>query len=411
MTVKIRFDEVVKIFGRRPESGPLDLLRSGASNNEVSERTGHVVGVAGVTLDVHEGEIFVVMGLSGSGKSTLVRLANRLHDLTAGHVHVDGEDICAEHRVPTADPPTSNKRMQEIRRTKMAMVFQHFALFPHMTVAENAAYGLKVQGVDESRRRERALAMLEQVGLGSWGDHLPLELSGGMQQRVGLARALATDPDVLLMDEAFSALDPLIRRKMQDELLELQAKVQKTILFVTHDINEALRLGNRVAIMRDGRIVQVGTPTEIVTHPADEYVAEFMADVDQAKVVEAGFVMRSVRPLVLGESTLVAAQDASAGEGPVYVVDSEGHPVGLAIPERLEEAIRNGSKDLSSALVPDFPLAAKTSVCADLFGLCGSGLPIAVVDERGRLRGVVQPLELLSSLGAVQALGTTRQMS
>lgn len=269
------------------------------------------------------------MGLSGSGKSTLVRLANRLHEPTAGHVFVDGEDICSVHSAPAADPPASKKRMQEIRRTKMAMVFQHFALFPHMTVAENAAYGLKVQGVDEAQRRERALAVLEQVGLGSWADHFPRELSGGMQQRVGLARALATGPDVLLMDEAFSALDPLIRRKMQDELLELQARVRKTILFVTHDINEALRLGNRVAIMRDGRIVQVGTPTEIVTRPGDDYVADFMADVDQAKVVEAGYVMSSARPLVLGETTLVAARNAAAREGAYYIVDREGHPVGL----------------------------------------------------------------------------------
>ena len=407
MTVKIRFDEVVKIFGKHPDREPLDMLRSGVAKDEVFERTGHVVGVSGVTLDVHEGEVFVVMGLSGSGKSTLVRLANRLHDLTAGHVSVDGEDICAQHRSPADGPAASEKRMQEIRRTKMAMVFQHFALFPHMTVAENAAYGLKVQGVDESRRRTRALAMLEQVGLGSWGDHLPRELSGGMQQRVGLARALATDPDVLLMDEAFSALDPLIRRKMQDELLELQAKVRKTILFVTHDINEALRLGNRVAIMRDGRLVQVGTPTEIVTRPADEYVAEFMADVDQAKVIEAGYVMSSVRPLALGDTTLVAARNAAAREGAHYLVDGEGHPVGLATPERLEEAIRSGSEDLSSALLRDFPRAAKTSVCAELFGLCGSGLPIAVVDERGRLQGVVQPLELLSRLGAVEVVGAT----
>jgi glycine betaine/proline transport system ATP-binding protein len=407
MTVKIRFDEVVKIFGKHPDREPLDMLRSGVAKDEVFERTGHVVGVAGVTLDVHEGEVFVVMGLSGSGKSTLVRLVNRLHELTAGHVHVDGEDICSEHRAPAPDPPTSEKRMQEIRRTKMAMVFQQFALFPHMTVAQNAAYGLKVQGVEETRRLERARAMLEQVGLGTWGDSLPRELSGGMQQRVGLARALATDPDVLLMDEAFSALDPLIRRNMQDELLELQAKVRKTILFVTHDINEALRLGNRVAIMRDGRIVQVGTPTEIVTRPADEYVAEFMADVDQAKVVEAGYVMSSARPLVLGETTLVAARNAAAMHGPSYVVDGEGHPVGLATSERLETAVRDGSKDLASALVRDFPRAAETSVCAELFGLCGSGSPIAVVDERGRLQGVVQPLELLSRLGAVEVVGAT----
>lgn len=407
MAVKIRFEDVVKIFGKRPEGEPLEMLRAGASKGEVLERTRHVIGVAGVTLDVEQGEIFVVMGLSGSGKSTLVRMVNRLYEPTAGHVYVDGEDVCSVHRAPAAQPPTSKKRMQEIRRTKMAMVFQHFGLLPHLTVAENVAYGLKVQGVDEEGRRRRAREVLEQVGLRDWAEQFPRELSGGMQQRVGLARALATDPDILLMDEAFSALDPLIRRKMQDELLELQARVRKTILFVTHDINEAFRLGSRVAIMKDGGIVQTGTPTQIVTSPEDEYVADFMADVDQAKVVEAGYVMSTARAHVLGETTVVAARNAATREGAYYVVDGEGRPVGLATAERLEEAISNGSEDLSTALVRDFPRAAKTSVCAELFSLCGSGLPIAVVDERGLLQGVVQPLELLSRLGAVEVVGAT----
>jgi glycine betaine/proline transport system ATP-binding protein len=406
MVPKIRFEDVVKIFGRRPDGEPLEMLRGGASKAEVLERTRHVIGVAGVTLDVVEGEIFVVMGLSGSGKSTLVRMANRLHEPTAGHVFVDGEDVCSVHRDPADGPAASERRMQEIRRTKMAMVFQHFGLFPHLTVADNVAYGLKVQGADEEHRRRRAWDVLEQVGLRDWAEQFPNELSGGMQQRVGLARALATDPDILLMDEAFSALDPLIRRNMQDELLELQSRLRKTILFVTHDINEAFRLGNRVAIMKDGLIVQVGTPTEIVTQPEDDYVAEFMADVDQAKVVSVGYVMSKVRPLVLGETTLVAARNAAAREGAFYLIDDEGRPVGLATAQRLEDAIGNASDDLSSALERDFPRAAETVVCAELFGLCGSGYPIAVVDEQGRLQGVVQPLELLSRLGAVEVVAT-----
>jgi glycine betaine/proline transport system ATP-binding protein len=294
--------------------------------------------------------------------------------------------------------------MQEIRRTKMAMVFQHFGLFPHLTVAENVAYGLKVQGVEEGHRRRRAWEVLEQVGLRDWAEQFPRELSGGMQQRVGLARALATDPDILLMDEAFSALDPLIRRQMQDELMDLQNRVRKTILFVTHDINEAFRLGNRVAIMKDGRIVQTGTPTQIVTNPEDDYVAEFMADVDQAKVVTAEYVMVPVEALPLGTATAERARRAVADTGPSYVVDEERRPVGLLTPESVARIGADGAPELARALVRDFPRVPDRTVCAQLFGLCGSGLPIAVVDENGRLRGVVKPLELLTRLGAVEVV-------
>jgi glycine betaine/proline transport system ATP-binding protein len=408
MAAKIRFKDVVKIFGKRPEGEPLEMLRAGASKAEVFERTRHVIGVAGLTLDVVEGEIFVVMGLSGSGKSTLVRMANRLYDPTAGHVYVDGEDICTVHSDPAWGPPASKKRMQEIRRTKMAMVFQHFGLLPHLTVTENVAYGLKVQGVEEGHRQRRAWEVLEQVGLRDWAEHFPRELSGGMQQRVGLARALATDPDILLMDEAFSALDPLIRRKMQDELLELQARVRKTILFVTHDISEAFRLGNRVAIMKDGSIVQTGTPTQIVTNPEDDYVAEFMADVDQAKVVTADYVMVPAEALVLGSATAESARRACADSGPSYVVDEERRPVGLLTSESVEGIAGEGAQDdLARALVRDFPRVPDRAVCAELFGLCGSGLPIAVVDQDGRFLGVVKPLELLTRLGAVEVVDSS----
>ncbi|HWO69746.1 MAG TPA: glycine betaine/L-proline ABC transporter ATP-binding protein [Actinomycetota bacterium] len=379
MEPKIRFEDVIKIFGPRPSGVPLELLRGGATKERIFRETGHVVAVAGVSLDVAEGEIFVVMGLSGSGKSTLVRLANRLVEPTAGRVLIDGRDI-----VGLAD-----REVQEIRRTKMAMVFQHFALFPHMTVAENAAYGLKARGVEPRQRRERALEVLAQVGLAEWADHYPRELSGGMQQRVGLARALAPDPDILLMDEAFSALDPLIRRRMQDELLEIQSRVRKTILFVTHDMDEALRLGDRVAIMRDGRIVQVGTPAEIVATPADGYVAAFVADVDRARVVQVAFVMRDA-PAVRDEEVAVdGAARAAAATGACFVVDADGRPVAL-VTARPGEIRR------------DFERVVETAVVADLFGRFRSGLPVAVVDEQGRLRGMVGPTDLLAALGRLE---------
>ncbi len=373
---KIRFEEVVKIFGPRPTRAPLDLLRAGASKERIFRETGHVVALAGVTLDVSEGEIFVVMGLSGSGKSTLVRLANRLVEPTAGRVLIDGQDI-----VGLAD-----KEVQEIRRTKMAMVFQHFALFPHMTVAENAAYGLKARGVEPRQRRERALEVLAQVGLAEWADHRPQELSGGMQQRVGLARALAPDPDILLMDEAFSALDPLIRRRMQDELLEIQSRVRKTILFVTHDMDEALRLGDRVAIMRDGRIVQVGTPAEIVAAPADGYVAEFVADVDRARVVQVAFVMRDA-PAVRDEEGAAEALTRAEAARACFVVDADGRPVALTA---------------AGSVRRDFERVPETAVVAELFGRFRSGLPVAIVDADGRLRGMVGPTDLLAALGRLE---------
>ncbi|MEZ4638125.1 MAG: glycine betaine/L-proline ABC transporter ATP-binding protein [Caldilineaceae bacterium] len=249
------------------------MMKAGASKDEVLAETGHVIGVNNVSFDVEEGEVFVVMGLSGSGKSTLIRCLNRLHEPTDGHIYLDGEDILKANK----------QQLEQIRRTKMAMVFQHFGLFPHRTVGDNVAYGLKVRGMSPEERRQKAEEALALVGLAEWIDHYPDNLSGGMQQRVGLARALATDADILLMDEAFSALDPLIRRQMQDELMQLQERLHKTIIFITHDLNEALRIGNRVAVMRDGEIVQIGTPTEIITQPSEEYVAKFMADVDQSR--------------------------------------------------------------------------------------------------------------------------------
>jgi glycine betaine/proline transport system ATP-binding protein len=272
---------VWKIYGPRSDrivgTPDADLPRG-----ELLEKTGCVAAVRDVSFDVRQGEVFVVMGLSGSGKSTLVRMINRLHDPTAGQVLVDGEDVVE----------VSDERLREIRRHKVSMVFQHFGLLPHRRIADNVAFGLEVQGVEKQRRAAKADEVLTKVGLGGWGHAYPDELSGGMQQRVGLGRALATDPEILLFDEPFSALDPLIRRDMQDQVIKLQRDLKKTMIFITHDLMEALKLGDRIAIMKDGRFVQVGSPEEVVAMPADDYVADFTRDVPRAHVLTARSIMR-----------------------------------------------------------------------------------------------------------------------
>jgi len=264
---------------------------------ELLAKTGCVVAVRDVSFEVAPGEVFVVMGLSGSGKSTLVRMINRLHDPTAGQIQIDGEDLLAL-------PPD---RLREVRRRKISMVFQHFGLLPHRRIIDNVGYGLEVQGIDKTERAERSRRVLEVVGLDGWADHFPEELSGGMQQRVGLARALATDPEIMLFDEPFSALDPLIRRDMQDEVVRLQREVRKTMIFITHDLMEALKLGDRIAIMKDGRFVQVGTPEEVVARPADSYVADFTKDVPRAHVLTARTIMRPVDGETAGDHRTVPA--------------------------------------------------------------------------------------------------------
>jgi glycine betaine/proline transport system ATP-binding protein len=276
MTTKISVTGLYKIFGDRPDAA-LDLLNRGEAKEAILEATGATVAVQDASFDVEEGEIFVVMGLSGSGKSTLVRLLNGLIPPTSGNILIEGQDVAQ----------AKGEVLREIRRNTITMVFQHFALFPHWSVADNVAYGLKVKGMPVADRRERAMAVLDQVGLAPWADSLPGDLSGGMQQRVGLARGLASDPQVLLMDEPFGALDPLIRREMQDELIELQKTLKKTIVFITHDLNEALLLGDKIAIMKDGRFVQVGTAQDIVSNPADDYVQAFVADIDRGRVFTA----------------------------------------------------------------------------------------------------------------------------
>jgi glycine betaine/proline transport system ATP-binding protein len=279
----VALENVTKVFGDDAERA-MSLVRDGASKEAVLEETGCTVAVRGVSVEVADEETFVIMGRSGSGKSTLLRCINRLVEPTEGSIRVGGEDVTA----------MSRERLRELCRTRMAMVFQRFGLFPHRTVAGNVAYGLEVSGVGKAEREERVAGALEQVGLQDYADHRPDALSGGMQQRVGLARALATDPDILLMDEPFSALDPMIRRELQDELLRLQRRHSRTVLFITHDLDEALRLGDRIAILDDGAVVQVGTPLDIITAPADDHVRRFVQDVDRTQVLTAGLLAREL---------------------------------------------------------------------------------------------------------------------
>ena len=302
---KIDVAKLVKVFGPNPRAvdAALSLLAAGESKDDILARTGGVVAVAGVSLDVQEGEIYMIMGLSGSGKSTLVRCLNRLIEPTSGSVRIDDEDISKQ----------SKSELREMRRTRMSMVFQNFALLPHKTVVENVEFGLKIRGEAKEKRAERAMETLDQVGLKGWEQHYPDNLSGGMQQRLGLARALANDPDILLMDEPFSALDPLIRNEMQDELIELQQRLRKTIVFITHDFQEAIKLGDRIAIMRDGEIIQVGGPAELVSQPADDYVQKFTQEIDRGRVFTAESIMHTGESVIREDGNWDAASRAFNG--------------------------------------------------------------------------------------------------
>ena len=277
---KIEINNIYKIFGNNPDS-VMDMVKGGSTKDEVLEQTGHTVGLDNVSLNIEEGETFVCMGLSGSGKSTLIRHLNRLIDPTAGEIFIDGENVMS----------FNPQQLIDFRRHKMSMVFQRFGLFPHKTVMQNVGYGLEMQGKSEDDRDKIAMEKIEAVGLNGFENQFPNQLSGGMQQRVGLARALATNSDIMLMDEAFSALDPLIRSDMQKQLIDLQAELKKTIVFITHDLDESLRLGDHIGILNAGKLVQVGTPVEIIMNPADDYVKAFVKDVNRAKVVKAKIIM------------------------------------------------------------------------------------------------------------------------
>ncbi|MGH1503126.1 MAG: quaternary amine ABC transporter ATP-binding protein [Acidimicrobiales bacterium] len=390
---KIALRGVYKIFGDQPAGHALELAKAGVPKDEVQIRTNHVVGLTDVNFSVREGEIFVVMGLSGSGKSTAIRTVNKLHAVTAGEVLVDGTDV----------QQLDGRELQAFRREKMGMVFQHFALFPHHNVIDNVGYGLKVQGVPRDDRDAAALKALALVGLERYARSYPSELSGGMQQRVGLARALASDPDILLMDEAFSALDPLIRRQMQDEMMAIQAELHKTILFITHDLNEALRIGDRVCIMKDGAVVQIGTPEEILTKPATSYVAEFVQDVDQGRVIQVHEVMVEPDPLSPSAGFRDALRHLGDRAG-VFVVDGEGRPTSVLTTGDGVRVADLGSENLHDALRGDFATCGPQQTLNEVYAAAGRGLPIAVIDDDGRLVGNLDPRHIMEEMGRVESL-------
>ncbi|KAA0545259.1 glycine betaine/L-proline ABC transporter ATP-binding protein [Bacillus sp. BGMRC 2118] len=377
--VKISVDNVTKIFGKNVKQAT-QQLNSGKTKEEILRSTGCTVGVNQASFDVHAGEIFVIMGLSGSGKSTLVRMLNRLIDPTNGKVLIDGEDVVKMNK----------EELRQVRRRKISMVFQKFALFPHYTVLENTEYGLEVQGMSKEERSQKAMEALELVGLKGYESQYPSQLSGGMQQRVGLARALASNPDVLLMDEAFSALDPLIRKDMQDELLELQSSMEKTIVFITHDLDEALRIGDRIALMKDGNIVQIGTPEEILMNPSNQYVERFVEDVDLSKVLTASHVMKRAETVQMDKGPRVALQlMKELGISSIYAVDKQQTLLGVVTAGEASRAVEK-NLSLKEILSNELTTVNPDTVLSDLFDkVSNATIPVAVTDDKGRLKGIL----------------------
>ncbi|CAN7738718.1 glycine betaine/L-proline ABC transporter ATP-binding protein [Paenibacillus sp. LjRoot153] len=384
----IQVNQVTKIFGPDPAS-VLPLLSQKQTKEKIYKDTKHTVGVNQASFSVEAGEIFVIMGLSGSGKSTLVRLLNRLIEPTSGSITIHGKDIVR----------MNDEELRNVRREQISMVFQKFALFPHRTVVENVEYGLEVQGWDKQKRRVKALESLNLVGLQAWVDSKPSQLSGGMQQRVGLARALANDPDILLMDEAFSALDPLIRKDMQDELVELQDKMKKTIIFITHDLDEALRIGDRIALMKDGVIVQIGKPEEIMMNPANKYVERFVEDVDLSKVLTATTVMRRPETIGLDRGPRVALQlMRQSGISNLFIVDKGKKLIGVITAEDASGAVRY-EKSLEDIVIRDIPTVGPDQLLHELFEVCSNAkYPVAVVDSDGKIKGVIVRGDVLGAL-------------
>ena len=385
----IEVKNLSKIFGKNPNQA-LKLLDEGYSKDEILEKTGNTVGVNRASFEVKAGEIFVIMGLSGSGKSTLVRLINRLIEPTEGTIMIGDQDLSKADK----------KTLRDIRRKKLGMVFQNFALFPHRTILENAEFGLEIQGESKESRSKKAKEALEMVGLGGYFDQYPNQLSGGMQQRVGLARALANDPDVLLMDEAFSALDPLIRKDMQDELIELQSTMRRTILFITHDLNEALRLGDRIALMRDGEIVQIGSPEDILVNPANDYVEKFVEDVDRSKVLTAQHIMQRPETVNIENHGPRVALEAMRKEGisGVYDVDSNRQLKGYVHANDASASAKKDIRKLDDILKTNVPTVEKDTPMSEIFNIIHDApIPVAVV-ENGRLLGIIVRGSVIAAL-------------
>jgi glycine betaine/proline transport system ATP-binding protein len=386
----LRVERLYKVFGPQPEH-LVRRLEEGADQEEI-RAAGATAAVIDASFEIREGETFVVMGLSGSGKSTLIRMFNGLLTPTSGHVYVDGEEITG----------MAGKNLREMRQRTMSMVFQHFALFPHRTVLDNAGYALQVQGVSRDKIQSQAREALGMVGLEGWEERYPQQLSGGMRQRVGLARALAAGTDVLLMDEAFSALDPLIKREMQDQLIHLQAKLGKTIIFITHDLNEAMRLGDRIAVMRAGRIVQIGTSEEILNEPADDYVSQFVRDVDRSRVLTAASVAQQQGATVDGQTSpdnaLLIMRERKTDQ--LFVSDGQRKLLGVLNESAAEQARRDGRTDIRAAVsAGGDPIPADTPVNELFARLAGHSHGVAVVDGEQNLLGVVTPEAMFQALG------------
>lgn len=381
MTEKVKVSNLTKIFGKQiPQAKK--LVSEGKDKKEILAQTGCTVGVNQANFTVNDGEIFVIMGLSGSGKSTIIRMVNRLINSTDGEVEIDGQKVMQ----------LSKEELRKLRQDKIGMVFQNFALFPHLTVLENAEYGLTLKKVDQETQEKKAKDALELVGLNGYDQQYPDQLSGGMQQRVGLARALANDAEILLMDEAFSALDPLYRKEMQDLLLQIQEKMHKTVIFIGHDLNEALKLGDRIMIMRDGNIEQTGTPEDILTHPANDYVERFIEGVDRTQVLTASSVMAKAHVVNIAKAgPRVALRRMRENDiSSIYVVDNENKFVGFADADDVSALIKQGSKDLHSVLKTDVPKTHADTPINDLINdISKTAIPYIVVDDDDHLLGII----------------------
>lgn len=370
-----------KIYGKDPKKVFQKKLQD-KSKEEIQKKTGCIVGLRDINLEIKKGEFYILMGLSGSGKSTLIRSLIRLIKSTKGAIEINGADI----------NKMNTEQLMQFRRKTYGMVFQHYGLLPHMSVLDNAAYGLKIKGIDKEERYKKAMEVLETVGLKGWEDYYPTNLSGGMQQRVGLARALANEPEILLMDEPFSGLDPLIRRQMQDELVEIQSTLQKTIIFVTHDLHEALKLGDKIAIMRNGEIVQIGTPEDIVTNPANEYVSEFVQDASPAKILTAGSIMSDVPIITYAWEgpktalTLMKSEKKTVG----YVVDHKRSFLGIITSKELERLLNleEKFKTIPASSIVKVESVNPDMIVEELFAIAPKNhYAIPVVDEKNRLLG------------------------
>jgi len=388
---KVEVSNLYKIFGNKPKKA-LEMLNDGATKQEVLEKNGSTVGVNDASFEVEEGEIFVIMGLSGSGKSTLLRCINRLIEPTTGSIKVDGQEV----------RDFGKEELRKFREKEFGMVFQNFALLPHRTVLENAMFGLEIQNIEKEERVKRTKEALDLVGLDGWEDQYPEQLSGGMQQRVGLARALAVDPEILLMDEPFSALDPLIKKEMQNKLLDLYEEMERTILFITHDLDEALKLGDRIAIMKEGKIIQVGDHEEILTNAENEYVEDFVEDVNRSRVLTANDIMTNPRELLYpqdGPRTALHKMKNNELES-IFVVDRDKKYKGIVYLEDVVDLINNNDKEFQD-IIKDVAKADPEENLRELFGdIADLNVPLPVLNEDEKLLGIIVKTNVLANLAS-----------